>query len=361
MISDVFKCAVALLFAKALLLGDEIQVTNLLDSGAGSFREALIQADEDRILFDESLSGQITLLSPLPLIDKEVVVEGPKSGAVTISGNDLFPIFQVEADQVFTVNHLQITSAASTGSGAAFSLGFEASVTVSNSLISDCVADGVEGGAVHIGADASFHVNEVTFSNNTSGGFGDDFFLEEGSLLDYTCSSLASPINVFGSGQVRKRGEGTMVMTVSSQTSLSLFVEEGEAIATGVRTEPTVVLGKLTGSQTTRYVANQGIVKPSETIGMLIAMDNYQQTEGATLEIAISPEASDCVQAGGTAHLRGNLSILPEPGIYAVGTTYTILTAEKGVDAIFSSVTSSSMSFDVHCLSNRIDIEMTSL
>src|SRR5215216_4884666 len=58
-------------------------VTNLNDSGAGSLRQALLDANaapgSDQVTFQSSLSGQITVSSELPVTDA-VDVLGPGAG-----------------------------------------------------------------------------------------------------------------------------------------------------------------------------------------------------------------------------------------------------------------------------------------
>src|SRR5689334_22587090 len=63
-------------------------VTNLNDSGAGSLRQAILDANAnpgaDQVTFQSSLSGQITLTSELPVTDA-VDVAGPGAKQLTIS------------------------------------------------------------------------------------------------------------------------------------------------------------------------------------------------------------------------------------------------------------------------------------
>ncbi|MEM7175092.1 MAG: hypothetical protein AAF443_04085 [Chlamydiota bacterium] len=355
--------AIGFFFNAEFLWGNSSQVTNLLDSGVGSFREALLNAEEDDCLvFDGALSGTITLLSPLPSIDEDLKILGPPSGAVTISGNNLFPIFQVGNDCTVIINDLQLTAGATGGSGAALFIGDDADVVVSNSSITNCAAAGSAGGAIHIGAEAMLRTNDVTYSGNTSGGSGNDVFLSQGSTFKHFCSQDNPAIDIFGEGQVVKQGSATATFNVSKATPLTFTIEEGMVIASGVRTGPSFVFGKLMGGQTSLYIANHGLVKPSKTIGTMISTGNYYQDKQATLEISVSPEASDLLQVGGDAYLCGILSIIPEVGTYAVGTTYTILEIGGGISGPFDAVVSSgSMAFVPHYLDDRITIEITSL
>lgn len=67
-------------------------VTNLNDSGAGSLRQAMIDANgyagPDTILFASNVRGTITLSSTLPEISESVTIFGPGADLLTISGNN---------------------------------------------------------------------------------------------------------------------------------------------------------------------------------------------------------------------------------------------------------------------------------
>ena len=97
-------------------------VTNTNDSGSGSLRDAIANiCPGGTINFDPMLSGQITLTSGELVIDKSLTIQGPTTGGVTISGNNLSRIFFVNAGVDFTFSNLTITGGpAASGSGAAF-------------------------------------------------------------------------------------------------------------------------------------------------------------------------------------------------------------------------------------------------
>ncbi|WP_422927543.1 beta strand repeat-containing protein [Singulisphaera sp. PoT] len=86
-------------------------VTDTNDSGAGSFRQAIIDAHGgDKITFANSLRGHtITLTSGELEIDRNIDIEGPGAGQLTVSGNGASRVFFVTPDASATIAGLTIT------------------------------------------------------------------------------------------------------------------------------------------------------------------------------------------------------------------------------------------------------------
>src|SRR6516165_5160055 len=67
-------------------------VKNLSDSGLGSFRQAILDANShpgpDTIQFDAGGTGTILLLSGPPTITDSVTIAGPGANPLTIDGNN---------------------------------------------------------------------------------------------------------------------------------------------------------------------------------------------------------------------------------------------------------------------------------
>lgn len=94
-----FKAAILLFLSSLSLIihipqvrGDTFTVTNLNDSGDGSLRWAIGQANGnpgvDVIVFDSSLSGTIILESPLPQVTEAVTIDGSTAGGpIIINGS----------------------------------------------------------------------------------------------------------------------------------------------------------------------------------------------------------------------------------------------------------------------------------
>src|ERR1044071_2971273 len=99
-LSGLFLCALLLCTA---LIGVKnataaiITVTNINDSGPGSLRQALADAqDGDTIQFDPALNGQsIPLTSGELVIDKNITISGPGSNLLTVSRSQGAPAFRI--------------------------------------------------------------------------------------------------------------------------------------------------------------------------------------------------------------------------------------------------------------------------
>ena len=78
--------------------GGIVFVTNTLDSGPGSLREAILGANESsgtHTLTCTNISGMIALASALPPIARNTTIVGPGSELLTVSGSNNVRVFQV--------------------------------------------------------------------------------------------------------------------------------------------------------------------------------------------------------------------------------------------------------------------------
>jgi len=147
-------------------------VTTNADSGIGSLREAMANADNiagaDTVNFDPSLSGQtITLSSHESLgyainITSDVTVDASAlTGGVTISGGNSQCIFHVSFGRSVSLTALTLVDGISGNGG---SVNNDGTLTVNQCIFSGNVAGA--GGA--IGNFGMLTVNQCTFSGNTA-------------------------------------------------------------------------------------------------------------------------------------------------------------------------------------------------
>src|SRR6516165_4079112 len=93
-----------------------ITVTNTNDSGAGSLRQAIADANDGDTI-DFGVTGIISLTTGELLVDKSVTINGPASDNVTVDGNHATGVFHVSRVSVnsvtVTISDLTIANGAS--------------------------------------------------------------------------------------------------------------------------------------------------------------------------------------------------------------------------------------------------------
>ena len=159
-------------------------VTNLSDSGAGSFRQAILDINNTAgahvINFQTGLTGTITITSPLPFLANAVTINGPGANLLTIQrGAGAARIFRVTSTVV--LNGLTIANGfapnSSTDPEITVALGGgifnEGNLTINNCRLSGNSASGsiAEGGAIYNG-NASVTIRNSDFTGNSVNFFG---------------------------------------------------------------------------------------------------------------------------------------------------------------------------------------------
>jgi Ca2+-binding RTX toxin-like protein len=154
-------------------------VSNLGDSGAGSLRQAILDANAtagaDQVTFQSALSGQITLGSQLPNITDPLDITGPGADRLTVSGNSnsrIFYLNPVVHDTPVTLSGLTLTAGKPSSSdpvsgrgGAIFSK--YAKLTLDRVVISNSSSESFGGGVEN--ANGSLSVRSSTISGNSAG------------------------------------------------------------------------------------------------------------------------------------------------------------------------------------------------
>jgi hypothetical protein len=126
-------------------------VTNLNDSGPGSLRQAIIEANADpntphTITF--GVTGTITLTSALPVITRSMTISGPGVNQITISGNQTFQLFIIDLEATLDISN--VTVRAGFAPNAAFGGAFQAAgaLNVDTCVISDNTSPVIAGSAI---------------------------------------------------------------------------------------------------------------------------------------------------------------------------------------------------------------------
>lgn len=130
-----------------------------------------------------------------------------------------------------------------------------------------------------------------------------------------------------------KTGPGKLLLQGNNPNLFGqILIKGGKLIANSfVGKDITVVVfkeGFFAGNGHVKDLANSGTVSLGNSIGTLKVEEEFIQDSTARLHIKVNvDEGSDLIQVGSKATLNGTLCIEPEPGIYRLGTNYTILEA----------------------------------
>ena len=140
-------------------------VTNANDSGAGSLRQALADAnDGDTIDFSITTPATITLTSGVLEVNKNVTISGPGADQLSVNGNHTTRVFHIATGKTVTIAGLTITNGS--GHGGGIDNGQSATLTVTNCTVSGNTAGVNKGGGIFNGG--TLTVNNCTVSGNTA-------------------------------------------------------------------------------------------------------------------------------------------------------------------------------------------------
>jgi len=338
-------------------------VTNTNDSGAGSLRQAVLDANTavgtDTIVFDASFdapqtitltTGNITFANS---VNANVTIIGPGANLLTISGGGTSKIFSNFETAVVTISGMTLTNGNGVGSspgntfgGAVYNQG---DMTLTNMVITgnSATADGggvynstsdsmtiigcvitnntaaSQAGGAHNHLSATMTVTNSTISNNTStNGGGGGIYSEDGSTLSVTNSTLSSnqATNASGSGGGILADSTTFTMTNStvSGNSASIF---GGGIAFDVDSPTTITGSTISGNTATQDGggihfqddANTNVVVENTTVSGNTANRNgggIFRTAGASFTVTLTNltiSNNTAVTAGGGVNGTMNL------------------------------------------------------
>ena len=149
-------------------------VTNTDDSGAGSLRQAILDAngtaDNDTINF--TITGTITLTSGELFINQNgtLTINGPGADQLTVSGNNTSRVFLIGGAATVEINDVTISDGDS-GSSSGGGIRAFGSLTLNNSTVSNNSA--TIGGGIYnlfVFSEVSLKLNNSIIANSTSGG-----------------------------------------------------------------------------------------------------------------------------------------------------------------------------------------------
>jgi hypothetical protein len=168
---DLF-CSALVCAATISVQADIITVTNINDSGPGSLRQALADANGGDTI-DFAVTGTIGLTSGELLVNESIIISGPGAENLAIDGNAKDRVFHVGAGKTVSISGLTITNGDATnnllGGGGIYN--DHSTLTVNNCTISGNLAG--QGGGIcndgQAGGAAALQINHSTISGNSAG------------------------------------------------------------------------------------------------------------------------------------------------------------------------------------------------
>lgn len=202
-------------------------VTNLNDKGAGSLRQAILNANAraglDTITFQTGLAGTIRLTSGELVITDSVSIQGTSADQLTINGNNASRIFNISNGDAFSYLSVYLTGFTLTGGratqgGAIFEDG--ENVTLARVKILGNTATGQGGGIYSSSNDGTLEIQQSVIANNTASIDGGGVFLDDGILVVQN-STIANNRAAGGTGGGIHIDDTELVASLIENTVLS--------------------------------------------------------------------------------------------------------------------------------------------
>jgi len=144
-----------------------IVVTNTNDNGAGSLRQALVDASNGDTIDATGISGVISLTTGELLVDKSVTINGAGTDLLAVDGNATSSVFQIGTGETVTISDLTIRNGHSGSRGGGIDNEGGSTMNITNCTVSGNTAGGGEisgfGGGI-------FNSGTLTIVNSTVSG-----------------------------------------------------------------------------------------------------------------------------------------------------------------------------------------------
>ncbi len=217
--------AICLTLACALAIpahATTILVTNTNDSGPGSLRQALVDANDGDTIDATGISGVITLTSGELLVDKSVIINAAGADVLAVDGNATSRVFQIGSGETVTISGLTIRNGHDDNMGGGIDNESGATLTITNSTLSSNTAGSVNNPAVEGGGifnSGTLTIVNSTVSGNSAGGIaGSGGGIENFGTLTILNSTFSGNTAIKGAG-VHNNGPATVVTITNSTLS----------------------------------------------------------------------------------------------------------------------------------------------
>ena len=227
---------VAILFFGAVIAlhADTITVTNTNDSGPGSLRQALANAnDGDTIEF--AVTGIIELTSGELVVNKSITISGPGADNLALDGNLENRVFHIGAGRIVMISGLAIRRGLANSGGGIYN--DHAGLTISNCEFGANHAIASGAGIYNNGeqgGDATLQISNCMFSANFSqglgGGISNDGSLGGGATLEIEACGFDTNLASSGGGAIANVGDsGAATLEIHMSTLTTNFAPDGAA------------------------------------------------------------------------------------------------------------------------------------
>ena len=187
-------------------------VSTLADSGAGSLRQAMLDANSaagvDTITFTSGLTGTINVLTDLPHLSEGIDLQGPGASVITIDGGWTAAGGSATGHTLFVLDNLMVANGASTISGVTITGGNstdnadrsggaiqklygDADLTIADVVLTGNYSKN-DGGAVQLyGTDGTVTIRDSVISNNVAGSGGGALYSNADNALTLILTNVA--------------------------------------------------------------------------------------------------------------------------------------------------------------------------
>ena len=216
-------------------------VTSTGDSGAGSLRQALADAnDGDTIQFDAALNGQtVGLTSGELVIDKNITINGPGPNMLTVSrASDTAPfrIFHVMPGHTVVIEGLTISGGSADGPGHGV-LNDQSTLTIDNCSVRNNQGagspNGGDGGGIY-NNNAILTITNSTIADNFAiifGGFGSGGGVYNVGTLEIVNSTISGNLAYQNGGGVFSAGSLQITNSMIGSNNAGFYEGSGGGIA----------------------------------------------------------------------------------------------------------------------------------
>ncbi|HEX9000675.1 MAG TPA: choice-of-anchor Q domain-containing protein, partial [Blastocatellia bacterium] len=309
---------------------------NLLDSGAGSLRQAMLDANAapggDIITF--IVTGTINLASALPAIEQDLTITGPGANQLTVrrdtGGN--YRIFQINVATTVSISGLTLTNGNVTGDGGG--IHNSGNLTVTECALVANTATNVGGGILNLG---TLNVLRSTISGNTATSDGGGLWTSAGSATLTNCTISGNNATSFTGGlsNVSNGVASTLTLTNCTVTANTGPTEGGIATVDQSGPATTTLKNNIVANNSNPNLAVIGANASVVSQGFNLASDNGNSLLNGTGDLTnTNPQLAALANNGGPTPTHALLAGSPalDKGSFVAGVT----TDQRGLTRPFN-------------------------